>query len=433
MKLKNLLTGILLAGSALAYGQAPNDNYKKISELYGKRGERITYKDYSKIPWEQIDSNEIKIKNLEDAFVEPRIENKEGFRDSVFAEAEKLGYNEEKIKNLSAKESIDLSANILANRYKSFLVDDDTSFTNKYGTNLPNDRYFNLGLGDCDKYSHSFIGVFNIFREINKNLSNIYVTEASGKENELDKTGHSWDLLMLFTKNSMFLSEIDPTFYDNVRNLEVVTTYFSEDNKVQGISYKLDPIVSYYLNKELLAKIPDTSELRLNSANAKKYIQLSSEYSQLFFEERITSFELQNTHFKNKFLGGEDSLKEKSLSLKYKKIKKTIDSLTTKLNKREKENYELKRYGILREMLKSAVATEDTSILKDALNYFPKCSDEDYCLRKSMYYLYKNNKNKDKARKIKRELKERCMQEDWCNTKKEFDRYKRYALRYYLD
>ena len=60
--IKNLLTGILLAGSTMLYGQDSNESYKKISELYREQGEKIEYKDYSKIPWEQLDTNEIKIK-----------------------------------------------------------------------------------------------------------------------------------------------------------------------------------------------------------------------------------------------------------------------------------------------------------------------------------------------------------------------------------
>ena len=54
--------GILLAGNISAYGQDnSNKTYEKISDLYGKKGEKIVYKDYSKIPWEQIDTNKINI------------------------------------------------------------------------------------------------------------------------------------------------------------------------------------------------------------------------------------------------------------------------------------------------------------------------------------------------------------------------------------
>ena len=61
-KLLSGLMGILLAGNISAYGQDnSNKTYEKISDLYGKKGEKIVYKDYSKIPWEQIDTNKINI------------------------------------------------------------------------------------------------------------------------------------------------------------------------------------------------------------------------------------------------------------------------------------------------------------------------------------------------------------------------------------
>src|SRR3989344_7423068 len=116
--IKNLLTGILLTGSTLLYGQNYNENYKKISELYGEKGERIEYKDYSKISWNQLDTNEIKIKNLEEIVIGQVIKNKESYKDTIFSQAKKLGYNKEKIKNLSAKEAIELAISIDTSRYE---------------------------------------------------------------------------------------------------------------------------------------------------------------------------------------------------------------------------------------------------------------------------------------------------------------------------
>ncbi len=435
MKLNNLLTGILLAGSSLVYGQNSNENYKKISELYGKQGERIAYKNYSQIPWNQLDTNKIKMNDLEGVLVKPEIENKEGFRDSVFAEAEKLGYTKKEIEKLNPKEAVNLAVDIVASRYEydyaearkhtKMRYEKDTS-TCLHNVHKDNDFFFFRKLGVCSEYRDSFIEVFDLIKKENKNLNNIYTARREGGN-------HGWNQLIILTKDSLFLSDIDPTNYDNSysKRLGLSLEYFDYkvEPKIVVLSELKDNSLNYYLYKELLVQISDTSNLKLDIKKNKEYSQLSSK------REKI-NWKLKENYIEQVMNEDKDiSLKKQgdSLLCEYKKIDKKIDSLTTKLTEKAKKDYEFQRFEALREMVKSAFATEDTEILRDASNYFPKCSEEDYCLRKSAYYIYKNNKNKDKARGLKKELKDRCMQEDYYNTKKKFERYKRYALRYYLD
>ena len=227
--IKNLLTGILLTGSALLYGQNYDENYKKISELYGEKGEKIEYRDYSKIPWQQLDTNEIKIKNLEQIVIEQEIKNKESYKDTIFSQAKKLGYDKERIKNLSAKEAVDLAISIDTSRYKYCLTYQDSSFIKKYGNEvLPEDEYFSIGLGKCNNYSESFISIVNELKTINKNLKNISVIKKQGRIDSdwRKQVNHAWNQLILATKDSLYFSDIDITNCDANKGIELKTKYF---------------------------------------------------------------------------------------------------------------------------------------------------------------------------------------------------------------
>ncbi len=428
MKLNNLLTGILLAGSSMLYGQNSNENYKKISDLYGKQGEKIVYKNYSKIPWDQTDSNKINIKNLEGVLVKPNIENKDGFRDSVFAEAEKLGYTQREIEKLNPKEAVDLAINIIISRYdyddieKDRIIKDTSRLHNVYKNN---DFYFFRKMGVCMDYSRSFIGVLNIFKEINKHLINLHTTERVGRANgDYDtKNNHSWNQLILLTKDSVFLSDIDPTNYDDwMGELEQKHFNFKAEPKIAILKNLEDHHLNYFLYKELLNQIPDTSNLKLD-------FKKTEDNSELFYKKIRIEEALKKNYIEQRMsqIGGRESSSIKkqkdSLFCEYKNIEKEIGSLTEKV----KKYYGIQKYEALQKMFRNALATEDTSILEDVANYFVKYSFEEYILTRTKYCIYKDNKIKDKARELKEELIKRNIYEGYSNIKKEVEIYIKWA------
>jgi len=188
----------------------------------------IVYSDFSEIDFDSIPIEKIKLPSdlggLDRHLLhgksyggfKPKISNAETLKKLIFAEASKLDYDIKRISALSAKDAIMLSVEIVASRMKYHLVDSDHDFIVKHGSHLPIDEYFELGLGDCDKYSGALMAVFELIKKNNSNLENVYVTRDLGGLS----IPHSWNNITLLTKDKVILTHIDPTFYDNGGELE---------------------------------------------------------------------------------------------------------------------------------------------------------------------------------------------------------------------
>ena len=324
--IKNLLTSILLTGSAFLYGQNYDENYKKISELYGKKGEKIEYKDYSKLPWQQLDTNEIKIKNLEQIVIEQEIKNKESYKDTIFSQAKKLGYDKERIKNLSAKEAVDLAISIDTSRYKYCLTYQDSSFIKKYGNEvLPEDEYFSIGLGKCNNYSESFRSIVNELKTINKNLNNVYVIEKQGRIDSdwRKQVNHAWNQLILATKDSLYLSDIDITNCDANRGEWLEARYFDFEDEP-----KISTLIKLYNQESEIIYSMDTV-LWTKIDNSIKNLDKEKEVATNF----ITRFKETNKNIlktmKKQFQKSDELVQNSSIfkRRKFKKICNELDSL----------------------------------------------------------------------------------------------------------
>ena len=326
--IKNLLTGILLAGSTMLYGQDSNESYKKISELYREQGEKIEYKDYSKIPWEQLDTNEIKIKNLEEIVIERRINNEKSYKDTIFSQAKKLGYDEEKIKNLSAKEAIELAISIDTSRYEYCLTYKDSSFIKKYGKDrLSEDEYFSIGLGKCNNYSDSFKSIINELKTINENLKNVYVIRKEGRMDSdwRKQANHAWNQLILLTKDSLYFSDIDITNCDANKGNMLEAKYFDfEDESKTSTLIKL-----YHQESEIIHSLDTTLWTKID--NSVKNLDKEKEFTISFITRfKETGKEKDGTFYKT--LKKIDELNQTNSIFKRKKFKKIVSELDS-LNK----------------------------------------------------------------------------------------------------
>lgn len=158
----------------------------------------------------------------------PEIKDKEKFSHLVLEEAEKLKYSQENIKTLSPKAAIKLAVDITTRRITYFDVDRDKDFIAKHGRSLGSDKYFEIGLGDCDKYQKITQAVFDILREINPGLQNVYLTSSrlGGKRDIL----HAWNTVLYLRDDKIYCSQIDPTFYDSTKKLEAESFHLDKEN-----------------------------------------------------------------------------------------------------------------------------------------------------------------------------------------------------------
>jgi len=188
-------------------------------ERYGKY---IIYYHFSEISDNLTSNQQIELpkdlkKYLSDKWNNPKIENCTRFEEEVWQEAAKLGYSPEKLKTPSVKDAIMAAVEIVGSRLTYYDVDIDMEFIKEHGEFLPNDVYFHLGLGDCDKYRDAIIAVFALIKELNPGLQNVYL---SNEELGGNFCRHAWVSVLILQEDCLILSHIDPTFYDNDGSLE---------------------------------------------------------------------------------------------------------------------------------------------------------------------------------------------------------------------
>lgn len=151
-----------------------------------------------------------------------RIENNKRFTEMIWAEGKKSGINPGTVASAHPLDCVKMAVDIVASGITYHLVDNDKKFIKKHGEFLPHDKYFSLGLGDCDKYASLVIAVFDIFKQHNHRLQNIYISsDHFGGEALL----HAWNSVIILQKDKMILSHIDPTFHDNSGELEAQIDY----------------------------------------------------------------------------------------------------------------------------------------------------------------------------------------------------------------
>lgn len=202
---------------------------KNVREIYG--GD-IEYVDFSKleidggdmareVPFDLASFFSSKILNR------PRIKDWNKFEKLVNETALQIGYELKKIESMKAKRAIKAVVEIVSHRLTPFLVDDDAEFVKKYGKELPIERYFELGMGDCDKYRDSVIGVFSLFKQQNPNLRNVYVSNSRLGGRVIP---HAWNSIVVLEKDKIKLSHIDVCRYDEGLGLEATDYHIDRKN-----------------------------------------------------------------------------------------------------------------------------------------------------------------------------------------------------------
>ncbi|MGV8151951.1 MAG: hypothetical protein ACP5OG_02630 [Candidatus Nanoarchaeia archaeon] len=185
---------------------------------YNIYGMNIFYTDFNKIDFDLIPKEVIKIpKDWKNYFYYNRVRESEKMDSLILGEIKKLGHSLEDIANMNIKESIMLSMDIAASKINYFDVDNDKEFTEKYGKHMAIERYMELEFGDCDKYRDIVSASFNFIKKHNSNLENVYDFKEDFGGNRI---AHAWNSFVFLTQDSMILTHIDPTEYDNKGNLE---------------------------------------------------------------------------------------------------------------------------------------------------------------------------------------------------------------------
>lgn len=304
MKLSKLVFYALAAGIFLvsSNNSCTNNNLKNLESIVYKvskkkstfetYGRNIIYYNFSELPEDLISKEDIKLphdleRRINNIINSSRISNPSRFREGVLKEAEKLGYAEEMLKSLSIKEAIFTAAKITGSKINYHLVDSDPEFLSQYGSNLTTDDYFYIGLGDCDKYRNITIGIFNIMKEINPNLKNVYLAseELGGV-----MIFHAWVSILIPNKENLMLCHVDPTFYDNGGKFEAGEKHIMLKNdayKAYFYQELCDYENSYMLFEESMQKQTDDETLETLLDGASFALFMSSDKNPKFAAESI--------------------------------------------------------------------------------------------------------------------------------------------------
>lgn len=177
----------------------------KLKDVYGY--ENVYLKNLYDLTFEDTDETYKLPSDLEKAigldFREKNIElrDKAKFEREVFGIAEKLGYSKEKIKSLQPLEALELVGYIVAENY-------EFKFINYSDKTI--DEIFEARRIKCTDYMYSVIAVFDIIKEINPRLNNVYVTTHLFCR----YIGHAWNTIVVMGKEDVQVAYFDATWYD---------------------------------------------------------------------------------------------------------------------------------------------------------------------------------------------------------------------------
>jgi hypothetical protein len=218
-KLKTLgLATLSLLSTYVGFSQNTITQKNDFSSSRYISSEHIRYLNYyGDIPWDSISSQKNYV--FEKDFFDVRScpvslsLNKE-FVDVdsiIFAQANILGFDKDAIRSLSAKEAVDLAISIDTSRYTYHLFQEKPdSIYLHFGGRYTRDflkKSFELGKGDCKYYSDMFVYILASLNKYNENLNNVVAYTA-------DSENHRWNVLGVFSNDSIYLTELDLTVLD---------------------------------------------------------------------------------------------------------------------------------------------------------------------------------------------------------------------------
>ena len=188
---------------------------KKTYEVYG---DHIIYFDFSKLSKKNIPQENITLPHNLKKFMSEKgysiaeKSNDKKVEELVWIEAKKQGHNKRTVAKLGTIEALMLGVKIVTDKIEYVDVDSDKAFIAKHGADLSLEKYFEMGKGDCERYTLLFKKTINSFKKLNPNLKNIYVSGS--------KVGgyvrlHEWNSVIIAQKDALLVSHIDLTYYDN--------------------------------------------------------------------------------------------------------------------------------------------------------------------------------------------------------------------------
>ena len=261
-----------------------------------KYGQNIVYYDFSKIPVDSLVlDKEIPLPNdlkycLSSIIYSPRIQNPQSFERLFWEEANKLGLAADKFKEMDIQQAVTAIVKVVGSRITYCLVDKDTSFINKYGEHLSIDKYFYLGLGDCDKYRNACIAAFKIVKVLNPKLQNVYLSTKGFGGNQQP---HAWVSVIIPQETLLILSHIDPTFYDNGGALEADEFHITLQNNIfLGYFYGIllgseNNLYAYQIFEKAVPMIEDEKQLENILDRMSFYALVTSIYNPQLAPEKI--------------------------------------------------------------------------------------------------------------------------------------------------
>ena len=143
------------------------------------------------------------------------------FREAVLAILEAKGCDAGMVAALPPDEAVHLAVEVVCERLDFADVDILPEFRplrRQYGGLWRAvDVCFDLGKGGCDKYAALTAHVFGLLRRGNPRLDNVYLVPfplgADRTRHDLGRC-HRWNSILLLTDRTLYVSQIDPTFYD---------------------------------------------------------------------------------------------------------------------------------------------------------------------------------------------------------------------------
>lgn len=229
---------------------------------------------------------------------EIKIKDSGRFESEIVSVAKELGVSEEKLKKLSIHDTVFLSGKIVASKleYNQDMIskDEEKIISNPqmfetyamlrlFGAiedlaneeskrigNLSIDEIFHEGNGICRNYSRVNKGVFEVLKNMNKNIENTYIKPFSPQDlSHIFSFPHSWNMVSTILKDEILITYVDPTWLDTRR--------MSVNNKGEKVNKD---------EKEIYNAL-DESHFYHNNILAEKYLAML--YERLGNNQRIYS------------------------------------------------------------------------------------------------------------------------------------------------
>ncbi len=300
----SIKTGLFIIGTYLSTTTLLNYVTSDPIDYFAIDPENTTSLDINYFNFSEMDSINIPFKyiepvaGLEDIIVDhygrfSDISDPERFSNAIFSSANKMGFDKESISTLDPKELIDLSYKIITERITYADVDSDPEFAKKHGEQfLPIDKYFYLGEGDCDKYAHLTIATFNLLKNINSDpkIENVYLSREFGNVAQ----PHAWvSITINESPDKLSLSQIDPTFYDSMGEIEACEFHVNRDHFEFRV---LNELRHYTQSNEIIDKLisvdnDDDENRTLFMSKAFNYASLGNHINSAESFEKMVEFE----------------------------------------------------------------------------------------------------------------------------------------------